>query len=642
MQCIPCLSKKEMNTHTDEDRPLERKTVDIEELHTKYQSLIHHAGMAFRDTIDLEDVPAAEALLKALCEKEVCKEVDMQQLKRQHGLLAYKNSALLRYARTCSLFEPFEVASLGEALRISRGKSHSGVLVITVFTSAYPEYVNPVTGATVKQPFSCKWNCHYCPNQPGQPRSYLEGEPGVLRANSQGFDCCRQMWSRMEALYNTGHPIDKLEVLVLGGTWESYPRAYRDTFIRDIYYAANTFWEVPENRRIKASLAIERDCNRDQACKVIGLTLETRPDTIDEACLRTLRKYGCTRVQIGIQHLNDAVLTKINRQCPTERTVAAIHLLKSWGFKVDAHWMPNLPGSTVALDRDMFLNQLLALKRDPYPKDRSNFPQALKDSIEAWWVWEVKHPEFQADQWKIYPCEVVPYTEIERWYHRGEYTPYGQEDMTELLLETKRAVFPWIRLNRIIRDIPSEYILASGDHPSLRQELLSKMKKRGWVCRCIRCREIKGAKVPEHLVYRVQEYPGMNGAVELFLSCEDKDAAPDKDVLCGFARIRIPGVHEHDYVHDEHEQTRAWIRELHVYGILKPTTQSTGASERAVQSTGIGRRLMVLAEGIARAIYGKKEVWVIAGEGTKRYYEKLGYAEGEMGYMIKELKDPLR
>lgn len=617
---------REKNNDKEKDTALEKKTVDIEELHIKYQSLIHHAGMAFRDTIHSEDESAAQSFLYALLQVQ---QQDMQQLKRQYGLLAYKNSALLRFARTHrTLFDSVQVAYLGEALRISRGKSYSGVLVITVFTSAYPEYVDPVTGAIVKQAFSCKWNCHYCPNQPGQPRSYLEGEPGVLRANTHGFDCCKQMWSRMEALYNTGHPIDKLEVLVLGGTWESYPVIYRDAFIRDIYYAANTFWEIPENRRIKASLAIERDCNRDQACKVIGLTLETRPDTIDEACLRQLRKYGCTRVQIGIQHLNDAVLTKINRQCPTEKTMAAIHLLKSWGFKVDAHWMPNLPGSSVALDRDMFLNQLLALKRPPYPRDP---PAGMNNQIEAWTVWEVKCPEFQADQWKIYPCEVVPYTEIERWYRQGEYMPYEQEEMTELLLETKRAVFPWIRLNRIIRDIPSEYILASADHPSLRQELLWKMKKRGWVCRCIRCREIKGGKLPERLTYRVQEYPGMNGAVELFLSCEDKDAPPEKEVLCGFARIRIT----------EPGNLRAWIRELHVYGVLKPTTTAFQSTKQStVQSKGIGRHLMHLAEGIARA-YGKKELRVIAGEGTKRYYEQLGYTEGEMGYMIKPLANTL-
>jgi len=171
------------------------------------------------------------------------------------------------------------------------------------------------------------------------------------------------MWDRMDTLYNTGHPIDKLEILVLGGTWESYPKEYRKEFIRDMYYAANTFWEEPSSRRIKASLAIERDMNRDASCKIIGLTLETRPDTITVQSILEARELGCTRFQIGIQHTDDEILTKINRKCPTHKTVRAIELLKDWGYKVDGHWMPNLPGSSPEKDRWMLVDQLLGQSR---------------------------------------------------------------------------------------------------------------------------------------------------------------------------------------------------------------------------------------------------------------------------------------
>lgn len=579
---------------------------DIEKIHEKFQNLIHNQDVFFEKITHPENI---QSFLFELLSEEPSG--DLHYLKRRYSI-PYKNSTILLYARNSHLFTPEQLRDIEEKLRICRGKSHSGVLVVTIFTSAYPEYVDQ-NGILKKQAFSCKWNCHYCPNEPGQPRSYLQGEPGVLRANTHEFDCCRQMWSRMEALYNTGHPIDKLEVLVLGGTWESYPIEYRNNFIRDMYYAANTFWSNPEDRRIKGSLAIERDANRDALCKVIGLTLETRPDTIDEDSIKQMRYYGCTRVQLGIQHLNDSILEKINRQCPTWKTIRAIKLLKDWGYKIDAHWMPNLPSSTPELDHHMFLEQLL---KHESPPEKIKIP--LENSIlHEWIIYNLSCPEYQMDQWKIYPCEVVPFTEIEKWYKEGSYVPYGQKEMTELLMETKKEIFLWIRLNRVIRDIPSDYIMASGDHPSLRQELLNKMKKRGWKCNCIRCREIKNQKMPDKLYYRVYQY-GSSGGQEFFIACEDESA----NILCGFVRLRIIP-----------NNPVSWIRELHVYGQIVKTVAPDPMSNK-VQSTGIGRTLMSLAESIANH-YHRQIIKVIAGEGTKRYYEKLGYQEGDYGYMVK-------
>ena len=589
---------------------------DIETIHQKFRTIIENQDAFFED-IPVEQEEAVSCFLR-----EVQSGASVNETKRLYGL-HYKNSTLLRFARERGF------TGLEEVLRISRGKSHSGVLVITVFTSAYPEYVDE-KGRLVKQAFSCKWNCHYCPNQPGQPRSYLEGEPGVLRANTNEFDCCRQMWSRMDALYNTGHPIDKLEVLVLGGTWESYPEKYKENFIRDIYYAANVFWQRGE-KRVKGSLSVERDGNRNSLCKVIGLTLETRPDTIDVESIKKLRWYGCTRVQMGIQHLDDGVLEKINRQCPTEKTVRAIALLKEWGFKIDAHWMPNLPGCTPELDRWMFVEMLLKERMPAVGKGNGGI-----EGVDEWKVWFLEHPELQVDQWKIYPCEVVPYTEIEKWFKEGSYMPYGQEELSEVLMETKRKVFPWIRLNRVVRDIPSDYIIASGDHPSLRQELLLKMKKRGWMCRCIRCREVKGGRMPERLVYRVHEQYAEGCECARGYNCQGQECAghlcprhgysgtemfievtdTSGDVLCGFLRLRLgEGV--------------GWIRELHVYGQLVKTT---GEKVTAVQSQGIGRRLVEIALRICQK-EKIKTVKVIAGEGTKCYYERLGFWEGDYGYM---------
>jgi ELP3 family radical SAM enzyme/protein acetyltransferase len=256
-------------------------------------------------------------------------------------------------------------------------KSLSGVLVITVLTSPWPELPNGK-----KQKFSCQWNCYYCPNEPGQPRSYLHDEPAVMRANQNGFDPVLQFHDRAATLACNGHPIDKIEILVLGGTWSSYPEAYRETFVRDLFFSANTFYE--RKKRPRRSLLEEKLENETAQCKIIGVTLETRPDTIDFHELQLLRSYGCTRVQLGLQHTEDHVLKKVNRGCTNADAMRAIELLKNAGFKVDIHLMPVLPGSSAEDDGRMF--------------DR-----VLTD------------PNLQADQWKIYPTQVSrPWVSLQR------------------------------------------------------------------------------------------------------------------------------------------------------------------------------------------------------------------------------------
>ena len=342
--------------------------------------------------------------------------------------------------------------ALEEVLTTKASKSQSGVLVVTVLTSPYPS-----VGGAKPQKFSCKWNCYYCPNEPGQPRSYLRDEPAVLRANQNKFDAVMQFTERCATLAQNGHPVDKVELLVLGGTWASYPLDYREAFVRDLYYAANTFW-VRSEKRGRRSLAEEQRLNESAATKIIGLTLETRPDTIDVNELRLLRSYGCTRVQLGVQHTDEAVLAKVNRGHGRAETAEALRLLKDACFKVDIHLMPNLPGATPKIDRAMFADVLGS-------------------------------PELQADQWKIYPCEVTPWTIIKKWFDEGSYVPYGDDALKELLMGAKARVHPWIRLNRVVRDIPSNYILGGVDAPNMREDVLVEMRRRGETCKCIRCRE---------------------------------------------------------------------------------------------------------------------------------------------------------
>ena len=606
---------------------MEYAIASIEEIHQKYQR--HRETMPnFKKDITEDDMRKWSGYVLQLASSE-----DNQVPEKPKSI---PNSFFLKIARRMKQSNELTdelIVRVEERLRVVRGKSHSGVLVITVFTSPTPSYDDATTGKRITQKFSCQWNCYYCPNQPGQPRSYLEGEPGVLRANQYGFDCQQQMRGRMEDLYNAGHIVDKLEVLILGGTWESYPEAYREEFIRDIYYSANTFGTEEIGRRPVKSMDEERIYNKTAESKIIGITIETRPDTVTPAALAMLRRYGCTRVQIGIQHLDDGVLKKINRKCRRDQVVRAISLLKEWGFKIDGHFMPNLPGASPELDRWMFMEQLLATERDKELLSNNTDPHPL---IARWERWSLKYPELQIDQWKVYPCETTPYTVIEKWYKEGSYMPYPESELTPVLLDMKASVFPWIRLNRIVRDIPADYIMASGDRPNLRQELLLALKKRGHHCACIRCREVKQQSY-NHLEskYTVREYPGSEGT-EYFIACEHIGVTPN--ILYGFVRLRLPSCL--DGPHPSF-QNHGWIRELHVYGRLQKTNRSQEQHSQsqsqtcATQHRGIGKTLMAIAEDIAFRQFGRHMLLVIAGEGTKGYYEKLGYTETHHGYMIK-------
>ncbi len=456
-------------------------------------------------------------------------------------------------------------------------KSQSGVLVITVLTSPYPI----VNGK--KQRFSCQWNCYYCPNEPGQPRSYLHDEPSVLRANQNSFDPILQFTERAMTLYVNGHPVDKVELLILGGTWSSYPMEYREEFIRDLFYAANTLL-VRENKRQPLGLSDEKFINTQAKCRIIGVTLETRPDCITRDELLHFRRVGCTRVQLGIQHTDDSILDLVNRQCPTAKTKEAIKLLLDSGFKVDGHFMPQLPGASFEIDKRMFSDVLY-------------------------------NPDLQIDQWKIYPCETTPWTVIKKWADEGKYTPYSDEELIELLLWLKPKVHPWIRLNRVIRDIPTQYILGGVDNGNLRELLTQKLKERNQKCRCIRCREIKDQQKTRHLETElvIREYPA-SGGTEYFISVE----TVDHEKILGFIRLRLPDKNT-DCIFPA-LQNSAKIRELHVYGQLVTKGHQTGAS----QHTGIGKKLLMKAETISYG-HGFPSISVIAGVGTRSYYSKRGY-----------------
>ncbi|KAL8271328.1 hypothetical protein Esti_004767 [Eimeria stiedai] len=483
---------------------------------------------------------------------------------------------------------PLRNSVLERLMRRKAVRTNSGVLVITLLTAPGR--------------FSCPQDCHYCPNEPGQPRSYLSTEPAVLRANQNGWSPLKQFKDRAHTLRRNGHVVDKIEVLVLGGTWSGYPQDYQEEFIRDIYYAANVFTQQ-EPQRAPLSLEEEQELNETAACRIVGLTLETRPDFITRYELRRLRRFGCTRVQIGVQHVDDKILQYINRGCTRSDAIRAIRLLKDAGFKVDIHLMPDLPSSSPYADRQMFYYVLAS-------------------------------PDLQADQWKIYPCEVTPFSTIEQWYKEGKFIPYADTDgevLTSLICSVKAAVHPWVRLNRVVRDIPNQSIIGGNNVTNLRQELASELERRHLRCKCIRCREVKDAQFDLSLAELCIRRYETNGGIEFFLSFE----TPDRKTIFGFLRLRLRGTRSARDCPFSVLKRAALLRELHVYGCLVPHGEPKGSKDFRPQHAGFGRRLIQAAEIVALA-QRYRRMAVIASIGTREYYRASGYHLKD-SYMVKEL-----
>lgn len=449
--------------------------------------------------------------------------------------------------------------------------------------------------------FSCKYNCYYCPDQKGFARSYIKEEPAVRRAAQNDFDPVEQIYDRLSAYSLNGHHIDKLEIIVLGGTWSNYPCEYQESFIRDTYYASNTFFDIEKRPRL--SLEEEKKLNETTLCKIIGLTLETRPDCIDNEEINRFLKYGVTRVQIGIQHTDNYLLKKINRGCTIEDTQNAIRLLKNNGFKILGHLMPNLP----------FTNP---------EKDALMFDEMLYNPLNS------------IDEWKIYPTSVTTtsekdntevYTEIERWFKSGKYVPYHESILMNIILDVKRKIHPYIRISRIFRDIPTNNIIGGATTPHMRQVCQQTLKENGDYCYCIRCREIKSTQIDyKSIKYDVIQYDASQGT-EFFISAYVPSEKHPLGNIIGFLRLRIDNS-------TQFTRKYALVRELHVYGRMTPTYIKTLEN---TQHKGIGKALLKEAERIAYE-NSKYDIAIISGVGVRKYYEKQGYyLKG--AYMVKSL-----
>lgn len=566
-------------------------------------------------------------------------EIEFRQVNRtlskKYHILFKKMDIYSMYCTICKEKDLIVDTKIRNLLQTKAHRSESGVTVYAVFT--HPMWRSGTDGK--QRTFSCAYDCTYCPNMPGQPRSYVPGEPGNDRAYSLEYDTIKQIHTRATAYMAQGHSGDKAEVIVLGGTWHSYPLEYRREFITLLYYAFNT---IHENRNRKMlSMEEEININETSKCHVIGLTIETRPDQINTKELIELRRIGCTRVQLGIQHTNDRILTRIKRRCTANDGIRAIKNLKNAGFKVDIHLMPDLPKP---FTEEFVKKNIHRLNSKQLIYEVSDIDWSF-DSINADNIMmnTVFHgTEYCPDQVKIYPCEVMDWTEIKNDFDKGCHVPYGTNDekassnpLIELLINVKSNFPQYCRINRVIRDIPDNYVLGGFKDSGGRQRIERIMNSRGLTCKCIRCREIKKQKIILPLHLDTIHYKASDGD-EYFLQY-----VTDDNKLIGFLRLRISndsGIFTNkkrtNVVFDELTDC-AMIRELHVYGETVNVSNKNTNSDRSQQHTGIGKKLVADACNLART-HGYHKISVISGVGVKPYYRKLGFYDG-MYFLLKDI-----
>jgi len=458
---------------------------------------------------------------------------------------------------------------LAQLLKTRKVRTLSGIAAITVIT----------------KPYTCPGKCLYCPAEPDMPKSYLANEPACMRAVLTKFDPHRQTKARLGSLKMTGHTTDKIELIVLGGTWSAYPKSYQNWFLKRCFDACNGI----------GSKTLKNAQKRNESAKnrIIGMTLETRPDFITPQEVKRLRELGCTRVELGVQSIFDDILRKNKRGHGIKEIITATKLLKNAGFKITYHMMPNLPGSNLQKDEKMFTELF-------------------------------SNPNFQPDQLKIYPCVVLKTAPLYKIWKNGKYKPYLQKQLVNLLIKIKEKIPPYVRIIRMIRDIPSQSIVAGNKISNLREVVAREMKKQGKKCKCIRCREIRNLKFKTQNSKLIRRDYSASGGKEIFLSFEDAK----NDKILAFLRLRIT-----DSWTLPELKNCALIRELHTYG---QTVAIQEKNKNAQQHKSLGRKLMDEAEKIIKTETSFKKIAVIAGIGVRQYYKKLGY-KIKGTYMVKNL-----
>ncbi|MBI5753572.1 tRNA uridine(34) 5-carboxymethylaminomethyl modification radical SAM/GNAT enzyme Elp3 [Candidatus Peregrinibacteria bacterium] len=554
--------------------------------------------------------------------RAIIEQASKKHFKDRHDFERFRN-AVTKENKGKIFHNLYFVKAYNDLVKEARIKPNSDLLKLIQKRSVRTmSGVAPVT--VLMKPFPCPGKCIYCPTDVRMPKSYLPSQPAAQRAFRQRFNPYTQVFVRLKALSITGHEISKVELRVLGGTWSSYTKPYQIWFLKKCLQAMNEFYLQTEHGKTdkmakiikekvvdsaygsdKVNTVILKPLNKKNqtwaqivkenetaAVRCIGINVETRPDFIDQSEVKRLRYLGVTKVEIGVQTTDDRVqeITKRGHDLASVRQATA--LLKDAGFKISYHMMPNLPGSTVEIDKKM-IGELFA------------------------------DDQYQPDYLKIYPCVVVPKSILSSIYRKGFFKPYDDATLEDVLLVEIQDVTEWCRIDRIARDIPSTDIEAGFKASNIRQILEERLKKMGKPCRDIRAREIQNTLVdPKNIELVIRKYLA-SGGQEFFISYEDVK----QDKLVALLRLRFP---KKTFIPEL--RGAALIREVHVYG----KQIAIGHKEKGEkQHVGWGTRLMHEAEKMAREA-GFVKMAVIAGIGTREYYKKKGYRlEGT--YMVKDM-----
>jgi len=523
----------------------------------------------------------SEEILQAVLTGRVRTKDDIQRLKRtlcrQYRLSRFPSDVeILGYATD---EEKIKVSAL---LRKKPTRSLSGVVIVAVMT----------------EPMECPGQCTYCPtNIPTAPKAYVGDEPATLRAQQNQYDPYLQVKSRLEQLQAMGHNTEKVELIVMGGTFLSAPPEYQSTFLKRSLDAMTGHNSQTLSEAIKSA--------ETSAIRPIGITIETRPDYCYTNHIDRMLTFGTTRVELGVQTIYDDIYSQVSRGHTVDVVISATQNAKDAGLKVCYHIMPGLPGSSV-------------------PRDKQVFKELFQRS------------EFQPDMLKIYPCLVLRGSELFKAWRKGEYEPYTTEEVIDLLADIVPFLPPWVRIQRMQRDIPKRLIVAGPDAGNLTQLVFQRAKEKGYQPHTIRYREVgyiqRSEEKPqqdtpdiERIQLHVNEYAASNGT-EYFIAYDDVDS----EALIGYLRLRLPSEKAHRpeiYPYDA-----ALLRELHVYGLA---INLGNTQEDAWQHRGVGSKLLIAAEELARE-KGRDRIVCTSGIGARQYYKHHGYHH-DGPYMTKHL-----
>jgi elongator complex protein 3 len=500
----------------------------------------------------------------------------------------YKYHKVIKNAQILHHATEEELRVITQLLKRRITRTISGVSVIAIMT----------------KPLLCPGKCVYCPGQDSQPnqkvaQSYTGHEPAAMRSINNNYDAYKQVQSRIGDLEAIGHNVDKIELVCMGGTFLSSPIDYQEEFIKGAYEG------VIGSRVI--SLEAAKKLAENSKRRLIGLTIETRPDYCTESYVDMMLNYGATRVEIGIQTVLDDVYKKVNRGHTTQDSIDAIRIAKDAGLKINAHMMPNLPGSNYSKDLEMF--------------------EVLFSS-----------PDYRPDMLKIYPCLVIKGTILYDWWKEGEFTPYSLDELIELISNVKQKIPSYVRIQRIMRDIPAFLIEAGCKKSNLRQLIHKRLEELNSKCNCIRCREYgiaKKSKIIDEIIFEDiklcrHDYEASNGQ-ETFLSYENKK----EDYLVAYLRLRKPSEYAHRS--ELNDGKTMIVREVKVVGELVPKDRKPLRNTQ-LQHRGFGKLLMENAEKIALEDFDTKKLAVISGIGVRDWFYKLGYTLDGC-YVSKTLND---